>query len=52
MRLLDAAQVAVDDVGVRSSTLDDVFFSLTGRAAEEEAEEDADEPGERAERSA
>ena len=35
VRDLDAAKIAVLDVGVRRSTLDDVFFSLTGRPAEE-----------------
>jgi ABC-2 type transport system ATP-binding protein len=47
VRQLDAAQIEVDDVGVRSTTLDDVFFSLTGRSAEEEEEDE-----EREERSA
>jgi ABC-2 type transport system ATP-binding protein len=36
VRLLDAAQVAVDDVAVVSATLNDVFLRLTGHAAEEE----------------
>jgi ABC-2 type transport system ATP-binding protein len=44
VRDLDQAGVQVRDVGVRRSTLDDVFFSLTGHAAEEEppAESPAD----------
>jgi ABC-2 type transport system ATP-binding protein len=32
VRRLDELGVDVDDVGVRHSTLDDVFFALTGRA--------------------
>jgi ABC-2 type transport system ATP-binding protein len=38
VRDLDHAQIAVRDVGVRRSTLDDVFFALTGHAAEENGE--------------
>jgi ABC-2 type transport system ATP-binding protein len=34
VRRLDEAGVAVDDIGVRRPTLDDVFLSLTGHAAE------------------
>ena len=41
LRRLDAAGVAIDDVGLRRPTLDDVFLTLTGRPAEESAE-DAD----------
>jgi ABC-2 type transport system ATP-binding protein len=36
-RLADA-NVAIVDVGLRRPTLDDVFLSLTGHAAEDEAE--------------
>ena len=36
LRRLDAAQVAVTDVGLRRPTLDDVFLTLTGRPAEDE----------------
>jgi ABC-2 type transport system ATP-binding protein len=35
LRALDAAGVAVQDVGLRRPTLDDVFLSLTGHAAED-----------------
>jgi len=35
LRRLDRAGIAVDDVGLRRPTLDDVFLSLTGHAAEE-----------------
>ena len=35
VRQLDEAGVVVRDVGVRRSTLDDVFFALTGHAAED-----------------
>ncbi|HEY8217732.1 MAG TPA: ATP-binding cassette domain-containing protein [Acidimicrobiia bacterium] len=41
VRDLDAAGVPVEDVAVRRPTLDDVFFELTGHAAEEA---DEDEP--------
>src|SRR5215207_5021597 len=36
VRRLDDAGVGIDDIAVRRPTLDDVFISLTGRAAEEE----------------
>ena len=36
VRRLDAAQIAVEDLAVRQPTLDDVFISLTGHAAEHE----------------
>jgi ABC-2 type transport system ATP-binding protein len=35
VRDLDAAQIALDDLALRRPTLDDVFFSLTGRAVSE-----------------
>ncbi len=35
VRELDAAQISVDDLALRRPTLDDVFLTLTGRAAEE-----------------
>ena len=38
VRRLDAAGIAIDDIAVRSPTLDDVFLTLTGRAAEPEDE--------------
>ena len=34
LRRLDAAHIAVDDVGLRRPTLDDVFLSITGHGAE------------------
>jgi len=45
LRALDAAGVAVSDISVRSASLDDVFLTLTARAAEiqEEAEPAAEE---------
>jgi ABC-2 type transport system ATP-binding protein len=43
IRELDAAGIAIDDIALRRPTLDDVFLSLTGRAAEEVAA-DPDEP--------
>jgi len=36
VRRLDDAGIEIDDVGVRQSTLDDVFFALTGHGAEED----------------
>jgi ABC-2 type transport system ATP-binding protein len=41
VRQLDELGVEVEDVGVRESSLDDVFFALTGRGLE--ADEDADD---------
>ena len=37
VRELDEAAVAIDDVGLRRPTLDDVFLALTGRAAADDA---------------
>ncbi|MGH3430464.1 MAG: ATP-binding cassette domain-containing protein [Mycobacteriales bacterium] len=37
VRELDEAGVRIDDIAIHRPTLDDVFFSLTGRAAEPEA---------------
>jgi ABC-2 type transport system ATP-binding protein len=37
LRRLDAEQVTVQDVGLHRPTLDDVFLSLTGHGATEEA---------------
>jgi ABC-2 type transport system ATP-binding protein len=39
VRQLDAVSVAIDDIAVRVPTLDDVFLTLTGHAAEEEGAE-------------
>ncbi len=39
LRRLDAAGVAIDDVGLRRPTLDDVFLTLTGRPAEDAADD-------------
>jgi ABC-2 type transport system ATP-binding protein len=39
IRELDAAGVHVDDIGFRRPTLDEVFLTLTGRPAEDKAEE-------------
>ncbi|GBQ00342.1 DUF4162 domain-containing protein [Streptomyces spongiicola] len=46
IRELDAVGIEIDDIGLRRPTLDDVFISLTGRHAEQDAEEGADEGGE------
>ncbi|MFV1999448.1 MAG: ATP-binding cassette domain-containing protein [Acidimicrobiia bacterium] len=42
LRSLDSQDVALRDVGLRRPTLDDVFLSLTGHAAEDESEETTD----------
>jgi ABC-2 type transport system ATP-binding protein len=39
VRRLDDAGIAIDDIAVRTPTLDDVFLQLTGHAAEEETQE-------------
>ena len=39
LRRLDGAGITVLDVGLRRPTLDDVFLSLTGHAAEELADQ-------------
>ena len=39
VRALDAAGVKVNDIAVRSASLDDVFLTLTGHKAEEQAED-------------
>ena len=39
VRRLDEAGIAIDDIAVRTPTLDDVFLTLTGHAAEQEDEE-------------
>jgi ABC-2 type transport system ATP-binding protein len=41
IRRLDEANLSVDDVAVRRPTLDDVFLSLTGHAAESESESES-----------
>ena len=38
LRRLDQAAIMIEDVGLRRPTLDDVFLSLTGHAAEEKKE--------------
>ncbi|MFE5900495.1 ATP-binding cassette domain-containing protein [Streptomyces sp. NPDC056488] len=50
IRDLDAVGVEIDDIGLRRPTLDDVFISLTGHAAEQE-EEEGDAPDEQGGRS-
>ena len=45
--VIDAAGIAIDDIGLRRPTLDDVFLALTGHAAEEKPD---DEGGEKARR--
>ena len=43
IRALDAAGVAVDDIQVHHPTLDDVFFTLTGRPASPDTADRSDE---------
>jgi len=49
VRDLDERGIAIDDIGLRRPTLDDVFLSLTGHVAEQGAapsdEEDPERPG-------
>ena len=40
VRALDDAGIGIDDITLRSPTLDDVFLDLTGHAAEEAAEDE------------
>ncbi|UGY93343.1 ATP-binding cassette domain-containing protein [Streptomyces gobiensis] len=40
IRDLDARGIEIDDIGLRRPTLDDVFISLTGHAAEERADDE------------
>jgi hypothetical protein len=41
VRDLDAAGIAIDDIGLRRPTLDDVFLALTGHTAEQPAADQA-----------
>ena len=41
VRRLDGAGVGIDDIALRSPTLDDVFLTLTGHAAETEDDEES-----------
>ncbi len=45
VRRLDEAGVGVDDIGMKRPTLDDVFLTLTGHAAEERDDDAAKEDG-------
>jgi ABC-2 type transport system ATP-binding protein len=47
VRDLDAANIPLDDLSLRRPTLDDVFLTLTGRAAEEEPATEPSRPLER-----
>ena len=42
LRDLDEAGIRIDDIGLRRPTLDDVFLSITGHAAEETAADNGD----------
>jgi ABC-2 type transport system ATP-binding protein len=43
VRRLDAAGIAIDDIALRTPTLDDVFLELTGHVAEPQAEGEGDD---------
>ncbi|MEV7287132.1 ATP-binding cassette domain-containing protein [Streptomyces sp. NPDC093252] len=45
IRELDTRGIEIDDIGLRRPTLDDVFLSLTGHAAEEESADEGAAPG-------
>ncbi|MFG2940048.1 ATP-binding cassette domain-containing protein [Streptomyces sp. NPDC048282] len=45
IRELDTRGIEIDDIGLRRPTLDDVFLSLTGHAAEERSADDGEESG-------
>ena len=47
VRSLDAAGIATTGLGVRRPSLDDVFLSLTGHGAEDDAAADGAEDGQR-----
>ena len=47
LRSLDAEGIAVEDIGLRRPTLDDVFLTITGHHAEEETSAEAAKPGKR-----
>ena len=40
VRRLDDAEIAIEDIALHRPTLDDVFLSLTGHAAEMELQEE------------
>jgi ABC-2 type transport system ATP-binding protein len=44
VRRLDDARIELADVALHRPTLDDVFLTLTGRAAEDEGEPEAQPP--------
>jgi ABC-2 type transport system ATP-binding protein len=50
IRDLDAEGIEIDDIGLRRPTLDDVFISLTGHAAEVAESTDEEEPAGEAEK--
>jgi ABC-2 type transport system ATP-binding protein len=52
VRRLDGAGVGIDDIAVRRPTLDDVFITLTGHAAEPDEEEEEPRDAELEERAA
>jgi ABC-2 type transport system ATP-binding protein len=50
LRRLDAAQIILDDVGLRRPTLDDVFLSLTGHVTEQASDSQKDAPAKKVSR--
>ncbi|MDM7856499.1 ATP-binding cassette domain-containing protein [Cellulomonas alba] len=47
LRRLEAEQIGLDDVGLRRPTLDDVFLALTGRATQEDENDQLETSGAR-----
>ncbi|MFF7978172.1 ATP-binding cassette domain-containing protein [Streptomyces sp. NPDC007901] len=47
IRELDTRGIEIDDIGLRRPTLDDVFLSLTGHAAEERSADDGEAGGQK-----
>jgi ABC-2 type transport system ATP-binding protein len=43
VRRLDEAGVGVDDIGLKRPTLDDVFLTLTGHAAEQRTDDEEEQ---------
>ncbi|MFE9901603.1 daunorubicin resistance protein DrrA family ABC transporter ATP-binding protein [Streptomyces achromogenes] len=50
IRELDTRGIGIDDIGLRRPTLDDVFLSLTGHAAESTDQDQSDAPHQQKER--
>jgi ABC-2 type transport system ATP-binding protein len=51
-RIVDDRGIALDDLGIRRPSLDDVFLALTGRTTAEPSDEDSAAPGRRSRKAA